>query len=167
MDWISTVNTALALVKKYRYALLAVVIGIILMSVPEGKTGNKTENMIPIEEKKIQLEESLAEILSEIDGVGNVRVLLTTSQGEETVYQMDENISSGERNDNQRSDTVIITGDGRAQTGLVRQVIPPVYLGALVVCQGASDPKVRLWIVDAVMRVTGLTSDKITVLKMK
>ena len=88
MDWISTVNTALALVKKYRYALLAVVIGIILMSVPEGKTGNKTENMIPIEEKKIQLEESLAEILSEIDGVGNVRVLLTTSQGEETVYQM-------------------------------------------------------------------------------
>ena len=79
----------------------------------------------------------------------------------------DEDISSGERNDNQRSDTVIITGEGRAQTGLVRQVISPEYLGALIVCQGASDAKVRLWVVDAVMRVTGLTSDKITVLKMK
>lgn len=167
MDWMSTVNTAISVVKRYRYALLAVVIGIILMAVPDGNTSSGSENVILTREEKTELEDSLTEILSEIDGVGNVRVLLTTSQGEETVYQMDEDISSGERNDNQRSDTVIITGDGRAQTGLVRQVISPEYLGALIVCQGASDAKVRLWVVDAVMRVTGLTSDKITVLKMK
>jgi len=40
-------------------------------------------------------------------------------------------------------------------------------MGAVIVCQGADDPQVRLSIVDAVSKVTGLGSDKISVLKMK
>jgi stage III sporulation protein AG len=36
-----------------------------------------------------------------------------------------------------------------------------------VVCQGADDPVVKLLIVDAVSKVTGLGADKISVMKMK
>jgi len=49
----------------------------------------------------------------------------------------------------------------------VQQVNPPTYLGAVIVCQGADSASVRLAIVSAVGSVTGLSTDKITVLKMK
>ena len=39
--------------------------------------------------------------------------------------------------------------------------------GAVIVCQGAEDAKARLDIIRAVYSYTGLSSDKITVLKMR
>ena len=50
---------------------------------------------------------------------------------------------------------------------MVRQILSPEYLGAVVVCQGANDVQVRLAVVEAVSKVTGLGADKISVLKMK
>jgi stage III sporulation protein AG len=74
----------------------------------------------------------------------------------------------GQTNENgDDSDTVIITDSSRNESGLIRQVNPPVYLGAIVLCQGGDRPSVRLAIVDAVSKVTGLGADRISVLKMK
>jgi hypothetical protein len=42
-----------------------------------------------------------------------------------------------------------------------------VYQGAVVLCQGAADAAVRLAVVEAVSKATGLGADKICVLKMK
>ena len=39
--------------------------------------------------------------------------------------------------------------------------------GAVIVCDGANDPSVRLNVTNAVAAYTGLGSDKITVMKMK
>ena len=41
------------------------------------------------------------------------------------------------------------------------------YLGAVVVCDGADSATVRLRIMQAVSALTGLGSDKISVIKMK
>ena len=46
-------------------------------------------------------------------------------------------------------------------------VLSPTYLGAVIVCQGGDSPTVKLAIVEAVSNATGLSADKITVLKMK
>ena len=89
--------------------------------------------------------------------------MLSIREGEETVYQTDEDRS----NEDIRRDTVLVTASGREETGLIRQITPPVYRGALVLCQGADNATVRLALVEAVMSITGLTSDCITVLKMK
>ena len=62
---------------------------------------------------------------------------------------------------------MILSSSDREEEGLVRQVNPPVYLGALIVCQGGDNPTVKLSIVEAVMDITGLSSNQITVLKMK
>ena len=96
-----------------------------------------------------------------------MEVLLTQVTGEETFYQTDEDISTGESTSDVRSDTVLVNGADRSETGLVRQVNPPTYQGAIVLCQGADSAQVKLSIVEAVMSVTGLRSDCITVLKMK
>jgi hypothetical protein len=38
--------------------------------------------------------------------------------------------------------------------------------GAVIICEGAEDPQVRLSLLQAVRSYTGLTSDRITILKM-
>lgn len=168
MDWIGYTNAGISFLKKYRYAILVIIAGILILIVPG--TDQVEEATDPSDrEHTVQpaLDASLANILGLIDGAGKVEVLLTQQKGEETIYQTDEDSSSGERTADHRTDTVLITGESRLETGLIKQINPPVYKGAIIVCQGAGDPKVRLSVVEAVMRVTGLTSDKITVLKMK
>ena len=97
-----------------------------------------------------------------MEGVGEVQVLLTEARGTESVYQTD-SASGGEG----RRETVIITDDRRSEFGLVRQVISPVYQGAIVVCQGGGNASVRLAVMEAVSNVTGIASSRITVLKME
>ena len=168
MDWAEVSNRGMEFIKKYRYVLLVLLAGIFLMALPDGEKA-QTETEVPAIESTAQptLQDSLAEILSQIEGAGKVRVLLTQAAGEQTIYQTDEDISTSENSSDIRRETVIITDSGRGETGLIRQVNPPTYLGAVVLSQGADSAKVRLAIVEAVMSVTALSSDNITVLKMK
>jgi stage III sporulation protein AG len=102
-----------------------------------------------------------------IRGAGKVQVLLTVAAGEEYLYQTNSDISTSANGSEARTDTVTVTDSQRNDTGLLRQVNPPVYLGAVVVCQGADRAEVRLAIVEAVSTYTGLGADRISVLKMK
>lgn len=160
MDWRAVKSEASAFVKKYRLVILVLVVGICLMLLPE----SKEETQVPVSVERQQTrEQALQEILSKIKGAGKVEVLLAEYRGAETIYQTDQQQST----DSYREDTVIVSGTDREEQGLVRQTNPPAYLGALVVCQGGDIPTVKLAIVEAVMAATGLSSDKITVLKMK
>ena len=168
MDWVAFGDRGMVFIKKYRFVILAVVAGLLLMNV-SGRDASK-ENTLNTEvevQSQPSLEDSLAQILSMLNGAGRVEVLLTEAQGEEILYQTDEKISSNEQSHDMDRDTVLISQDNRTQTGLIRQHIGPVYRGAVIVCEGADHAAVRLSVVEAVMSVTGLTSDKITVLKMK
>lgn len=168
MDWGSLSERISEYVKNYRYVLLIVLAGIILMALPEKEAEeNAYEKVQEQATVQMDLEVSLAQILSKIEGAGKVEVLLTQAAGERTLYQTDETLSSRSDSEETRRDTVMISGSDRQEKGLIKQVIPPTYLGAIIVCQGANQAAVRLSIMEAVMSVTGLTSDKITVLKMK
>lgn len=150
------------LLQKYRYVLLVLLAGLLLMWIPEKEEA--PVNMAAAQEQPEEsLEDALEEILSRIKGAGKVQVLLTEYQGREIIYQTDT-----DRTDTAlRQDTVILSQADREETGLVRQTNPPVYLGALIVCQGGAIPSVKLAMVEAVMSVTGLKSTEITVLEMK
>lgn len=140
---------------KYRWAVLILLIGVVLMLIPSGSTLKQTQQMQESEPTADDMEQRLTEILSKVHGVGKVQVMLTLEAGETTVYRMDED------------GTVIVTDQDRAQSGLVERVEAQKYRGAVVVCQGADSPSVRLNIVQAVAGVTGLSSDRIVVMKMK
>ena len=165
MDQLKIRSKAAELFKKYRYGILIVLLGIALMCLPGGKKEAPVPNAssLPQDEAERSLEESLASILGQIKGAGKVQVLLTEAKGTETVYQSDD--STG--NDTKRQDTVIISGADRGQTGLVRTVTPATFLGAIVVCQGADDAALRLELTRAVSNVTGLGTDRISIVKMK
>lgn len=157
-----------AWIKKYRYPILVLAIGLTLMLIP-GK-GRQAEPQKPPEETVIQAQDpaqELTRILGKIQGVGKVEVLLTVKMGETTIYQIDEDITTSESGSTVRKETVIISGSDRSERPLITQILPPEYLGAVIVCQGADDVQVRLAVVEAVCKSTGLGADRITVLKMK
>lgn len=162
MDWPGLKSTAAEYVRKYRYVALLLLAGLLLMALPE-----KQEPLPAPEQPQGSavscLEAQLEEILSRVKGAGKVEVLLTQRCGEEILYQTDSDAGDSAN----REDTVILTDSDREETGLVRQVLPPVYMGAVIVAQGGDSPAVKLAIVEAVMDVTGLRSHQITVLKMK
>lgn len=141
---------------KYKYIALVLVVGIGLMLIPDGSG----KSAAPVQQstsavQQIPLSQELEQILGNIQGAGAVQVMLTVKEGEKTVYQTDSD------------DTVIITDGDRAQNGLIQQVLPPTYRGAIILCQGADSATVCLAIKDAVSKVTGLDSSQISVLKMK
>lgn len=156
-------------VNKYKYAVLIVLIGIVLMLIP---TKNKTVTVTNADTKvsvnsQNQIQEQLEEILSYIQGAGSVKVMLKESTGVETVYETNQDISVTENASTTKTQVITVTDSERNETGLIKQVNPSKYLGALIICQGADDPVVKLAITDAVSKITGLGADKIAVLKMK
>ena len=165
MDRGELIHRAVDILKKYRWALLILLLGVALMQLPSASADTAAQRQ-ETETEKVGMEEKLAHILSQIQGAGEVQVLLTESTGEQTIYQMDVDESSGSTQTN-RKETVIISGGDRSEKGLIQQVIPPKYLGAIVVCHGANDAAVRLALVEAVSKATGLGADRISVLKMK
>lgn len=169
MDLKSVKNKAADLFGKYKYVALILLIGIALMLLPSTSKKNTEIKTTATVNKTLDknIDDDLEEILSKISGAGKVEVLLTVSKGEETVYQTNENISESSDSVNSNIDTVIITDSNRNEQGIVTRIDPAEYLGAVVLCQGADSPSVRLAIIEAVSKITGLGADSICVLKMK
>ncbi len=164
--WSGSIKTWIA---KYKYALIVLLVGLLLMMIPsrEPESGLKTESESKEVLQNVDLATELSEILSNVQGAGKVKVMLTESEGERTLYQTDTTYSQSDTNTNSKTQTILITDSDRNETGLIHQKNPPIYRGAVVLAQGADEPTVRLAIVDAVSKVTGLGADKISVLKMK
>ena len=98
-------------IDKYKYPLLALLLGLVIMLVPIGKSGtDKSDNNAADDEIRLET------VLQKCEGVGETKVLLSEN-------------------------------------------------GAVIVCQGAEDPEVRLSIIKAVEAFTGFTSDRIQILK--
>lgn len=168
MDMTAIGAKILEFIKKYRYVILVLVIGIGLMALPDREeTQQEPTTATVASNSQTDQAEALTQILSQIRGAGKVKVLLTVAAGERTVYQTDQDTSTATGSGSVRCETVIVTNADRAQQGLVQQIVAPEYRGAIVVCQGADDPNVRLAIVEAVANATGLGTNRISVLKMK
>lgn len=169
MDWIKFPNKIKDFCRKYKYVFLIFAVGIVLMCIPKSADNTKSnlEKSVVQEIDERSIEEEMEIILGKISGAGKVCVMLTNKSGSETVYQTDTQDTVSGENRSIKKDTVIIGSGSVEKTSLVRQVNPPVYLGAVVVCQGADDPQIRLAIVDAVSKLTGLGANCISVLKMK
>ncbi len=157
------------LTEKYKYAIVVLLIGLVLLLIP-GKQSKpqKVESAAPaVTGQETLTQESLVQILQTVEGAGKVKVLLSIGAGEETIYQTDTEATASGDSEDRTVKTVIITDSQRSETGLIRQVNPAAYQGAVVVCQGADSPAVRLAVTQAVSKITGLRTDAICVLKMQ
>lgn len=127
------------------------------------------------------LEEKLANILSDIDGVtGDVKVLITYSQSSEILPLYDENSkqsnttesdsNGGSRQvseiNNEKQIIYEEKSDGTKEP-ITKSTLSPKIEGAIIIAKGASNANVKSNIVDAVEAATGLLPHKIQVFEMK
>ncbi|MCR4771821.1 MAG: stage III sporulation protein AG [Oscillospiraceae bacterium] len=148
--------------------LAAILAGAVLLLVlPRGKSAgaerkDETDTLpqfsLSEEEKRIE------DALERMEGVGEVKVLLTLESTAEREYarDVDENSTVSGSGDNRTDRTSKVTNlSGRALN--VRSSYPR-YRGALVVVSGGG-AALRLELTNAVSALTGLSTDKISVVK--
>lgn len=157
--------------KKYRYPALILALGLVLLMLPTGEkeTASVTDAAVQtVESTGFDLEAFTAqteELLSGISGAGNVKLLLTLDTDGVNTYLADETSYQEAETQEIESQTVLVKqGSDEAPVSVTREF--PAFRGAVVLCQGAQDPKVTLGIKEAISSLTGLGMDKITVLKM-
>ena len=150
---------------KYKYALLVLLIGVGLMIYPFGE--KKEIVQTDTKEIEVSMEQKLETVLNRVDGVGSVMVLLSVKEDFQYSYQVDEHTTVEEQQHETDLETVLLVDENGAEAPVIKNTRYPVYEGAVVVCEGADSPSVRLNVVNAVSDLTGLGSDKISVIKMK
>ena len=163
ISWPKGMERWKAVLDRYRYALLVIAAGVLLLLLPTG------ESRPPAEEERAdgegffqlgELEEKLARTLSGIHGAGETEVMLTLKSGSRQVLAQD----TQSRGEGERSVSTVTLGRGSGSQEVVPlQTVAPQFRGALVVCAGGDDPGVRLQVIRAVSALTGLGSDCITV----
>ena len=161
---------ALALLGRYKFVLIVAAAGSALLLLPPlwgGAAGDAParEEEAPLAEEG--LETRLAEALSQIQGAGEVEVVLTLKSGPVQVLAQDVDTTVDERGTQSALTSVVVYHGGGEEEAVVIQQLSPQYQGALVVCSGGEDPQVRLRLVEAVSALTGLGADQISVCKGK
>ena len=151
--------------KKYKFVLLVVLVGIILMLLPvSSQTKETEENKSQISQESFDLaamEQRMEEVLGKIDGVGKLRLMLTLQSGTRLTLAED---TQRDQDRTQREIVTLNRGSGNQEIVITNRFYP-VYQGAVVVCQGADSSAVRLAITETVQALTGLPSDRIRVAK--
>ena len=109
--------------------------------------------------------------LSECEGVGRCKVMLSVSSGPESVFAKEARESRREDEGARESDidtkpSVLSGGAGGESPVLIKELYPE-FRGAVVICDGAGSASLREKVVGAVSALTGLRSDRISVIKMK
>lgn len=164
MDWKLMKKQLTSWGGRYKYVAVILLLGILLMNLPERKA-QPAEPVLAASEE-VTIAQQLERILGAMEGVGRVKVLITEESGAETVYQTDLDETDGTDSGTRRVKTVILSA-GSSEDALVRRIIPASYRGAIVVCDGGGNPAVSLAVIQAVSKVTGIGTDRIAVLKMK
>ena len=160
------------LFQRYKYALLVAAAGVVLLALAalgggETREESDRQSVQEVEFGTEELEGRLEEALSQMDGVGEARVVLTLRGGPAQVLAQDTQHEVREDQSQSSQTTVVISRGSGTEEPVVLQQLSPQYQGALVVCSGGDDPGVRLRVVEAVAALTGLGADKISVSKGK
>lgn len=158
--------------KKNKYVLLVVAAGILILLLPtsaskkaasSAESGAETKTVQTDSFSAEQQEQKLEDALSQIQGAGKVTVLLTVKTSAEQILAENGTSSSDGTESSESREKVVVSDSGGGESAVTVKTLAPEYSGALVVAEGAADASVRLKLLQAVMAVTGLASDRITV----
>lgn len=124
-----------------------------------------------------QMEERLKELLSHVEGVGQVEVMIVLKSSEEKVWRVDRNASYSKTQETDSSggtrdirsqevtEDTILSGQGGGEGPLLEKEMRPEVSGVVVTASGGGSPAVQAEISAAVEALFDVPSHKIKVLK--
>lgn len=163
------------LLKKYRPVLIVLLAGILLLASggwfkdAGQKNAGQTHSAEPASGTfdLAAFRVDLTDQLSSIEGVGRVSLMLSLEETEEAVYAVNvrqsQNSGSGQ---SYESNLTVLSDGSYGENPVTVKSLLPTFRGAVVLCDGADNAKVRLAVTQAVSTVCGMGADKVTVLKM-
>ncbi len=144
----------------------------------ETKTESDYEE-ISLEEYTESMENKLEEALSDMAGVGEVKVVITMASSTEKIVEKEQPINrsntaetdsqGGSRNVNmvEMGDTTVYSTQSGESIPYVVKVMQPKVEGVMVVAQGAGKGSVNKNITEVIQALFGIEAHKIKVVKMK
>lgn len=162
---------------------------LVVIALPSGGTKETTggerdsgQTEMPVQDSQTgytqYLEQKLSDTLSQIEGAGEVMVMVTLKSSAEKVVEKDqtsdqetvtESDSQGgtrtTKQENQEESTVYAQGDGQDQSPYVSKELSPQIEGVVVVAQGGDQAVVKQNITEAVEALFGIESHKIRIMK--
>lgn len=159
------------LIKIIVIAGVVAIIGIMLseniFSSSQKKSEDKNTDSISRAEYEEETEKRLCEVLSEIDGIGSCKVMVTLDTSSESVYSSDSESSSKDENgavsSDEKSSHVIVDNDG--EEALLEKEIQPKIRGVIVVCSGADNVYVQQAVTECIEAGLGVSSANISVVR--
>lgn len=160
-----------ALLVKYRYAVVVLAAGLLLLTL-DGKPKQITPAAEPAQQGPAfnleSFEQTAAEQLSRIQGVGKLELMLTLESTGEAVYASNTRESvNGEYAGSREQTLTVVSGSGYEQKPVTVKELYPRFRGAVVLCEGADNIHVRSAVIEAVSTLCGIGTDKVAVLKME
>ncbi len=155
-------------------------IALIFLSNYYGKSNNKSDDSKEntAEAYKQQIENELTAVIQNIEGTGNVKVLVTLETGVEYVYEneesngtsMSEDYSGDSQKKMQKSNSnnknIILIDDGNGgKKPLLKTEIQPTVKGVVVVCDGGDNEEVAEKIENLVTVALNISSKNVCVSK--
>jgi len=114
-------------------------------------------------------EKELSSILEEIDGAGEVEVMITLESCYENVYAKGYSSQSDENEDGAESqlteEYIIVKSGSGTEECLVIKVYEPMIKGVAVVAEGADNANVKKAITETVCALFDISSNKVSVIK--
>ena len=118
-------------------------------------------------EYESEIEDRLEKILSEIDGIGACKVMVTLESSSQNVYSSDKETSAdeGEKDSSFKESSKYVVLDDGGQKALLEKEIEPRVRGVIVVCGGADNVVVKQSVIDCVSAGLGISSANISVVR--
>lgn len=148
-------------------------------NVKETKKIETNAVQVSAEVSQNEIETKLEDILSNISGVGKVRVMITYSETStiNPVYNEDSKTSNINETDsgggtrtttevNSQKEVIYKENKDGSKEPVTQSIISPKIEGAIIAAQGASNATIKANIIQAVEAATGLATHKIQVFKM-
>lgn len=167
--------------KKFNIIFAIGIVGILLISLSEvdfsSKKTTESTNMdeISIESYIEKIENKTKKIIGQIDGAGKCEVMITAEISSEKDYATNDNIKQETenkdnenilKNDSEKEVVMIENSSGKKQA-LIQKIYEPKIRGVLVLCEGADNAEINEKITNAVRALLNVSSNKISVLKIK
>jgi len=153
--------------------LLALCVGILLLAAGKGlSASDATEAKQEYTEKTYasaerETERRMAEILSGVEGAGNVDVMLTFRQTGEKSIARDAVREEHSGSLRMEETAVLLEDEAGATHPLVLTEMSPVAEGVIITAQGADSPGVAAALTQAAQALLDVPAHKVAVLKMK
>jgi len=150
-------------------SLIVAVIGIYFLST-KSKSVKTSEDKVVTNNSTDVYEQKLKAVLSEIEGAGQVEVMITYDSSSEIVTANTTTVSTDKTNSSDRTaesknetvSPVLISQSGTTTPLIVKEILPSVK-GVIVIAEGADDIRVRLNLVNAVCTALAVDAEKVEI----